>query len=94
MTSLRGHLGLPLPDLVAEVRRVLGVDAEARAGMPVAAGWSGTEHLDAFVDVVADYASRPGATIDGLLAYLDAAVEVENGLAPAELAVSTGGCRF
>ncbi|BBY17145.1 ATP-dependent helicase [Mycolicibacterium litorale] len=89
LTSLRGHLGLPLPDLVAEVRRVLGVDAEARAGMPVAAGWSGTEHLDAFVDVVADYASRPGATIDGLLAYLDAAVEVENGLAPAELAVST-----
>ncbi|MGE2713220.1 ATP-dependent helicase [Mycolicibacterium litorale] len=89
LTSLRGHLGMPLPDLVAEVRRVLGVDAEARAGMPVSAGWSGTEHLDAFVDVVADYASRAGATIDGLLGYLDAAMEVENGLAPADLAVST-----
>ncbi|WP_193043873.1 ATP-dependent helicase [Mycolicibacterium baixiangningiae] len=88
LTSLRGHLNMALPDLVAEVRRVVGADAEARAGMPVSAGWSGTEHLDAFVDVVADYANRPGATIGGLLAYLDAAMEVENGLAPADLAVS------
>lgn len=80
---------MALPDLVAEVRRVLGVDVEARAGMPVAAGWSGTEQLDAFVDVVADYAGRPGATIGGLLAYFDAATERENGLAPADLAVST-----
>ncbi|BBZ06799.1 ATP-dependent DNA helicase [Mycolicibacterium doricum] len=86
---LRAHLGMALPDLVAEVRRVLGVDVEARAGMPVAAGWSGTEQLDAFVDVVADYAGRPGATIGGLLAYFDAATERENGLAPADLAVST-----
>ncbi|KUI36441.1 ATP-dependent DNA helicase [Mycobacterium sp. GA-2829] len=89
LTSLRGHLGMALPDLVAEVRRILGVDVEARAGMPVPSGWSGTEHLDAFVDVVADYASRPGATIGGLLAYLDVAMERENGLAPADLAVST-----
>ncbi|MBB2771307.1 MULTISPECIES: ATP-dependent helicase [Mycolicibacterium] len=89
LTSLRGHLGIALPDLVTEVRRVLGVDVEARAAMPVPAGWAGTEHLDAFVDAVADYAGRPGATISGLLAYLDAAMERENGLAPADLAVST-----
>ena len=38
------------------------------------AGWSGTEHLDAFADVVADFAARgPARTVDGLLAYLDAA---------------------
>ncbi len=85
LTGLRAHLTHPLPDLVAEVRRALGVDAEARAARPPSAGWSGTEHLDAFADVVADYsAARPGATVAELLGYLDAAMVVENGLAPAE----------
>jgi DNA helicase-2/ATP-dependent DNA helicase PcrA len=32
---------------------------------------------------VADFAGRAGASVSALLAYLDAAVEVENGLAPA-----------
>ena len=63
---------------------MLGVDVEVRAARPVSAGWSGTEHLDAFADVVADFAARPGATVPSLLAYLDAAEQVENGLAPAE----------
>ncbi|MFY9922648.1 MAG: 3'-5' exonuclease, partial [Mycobacterium sp.] len=85
LTGLRAHLTHPPPDLVAEVRRVLGVDAEARAARPPSAGWSGTEHLDAFADVVADYsAARPGATVAELLGYLDAAMVVEKGLAPAE----------
>ena len=89
LTGLRAHLAHPLPELVAEVRRVLGVDAEARAARPPSAGWSGTEHLDAFADVVADYAAaRPGATVSDLLAYLDAAMVVENGLAPAEVTVA------
>ena len=88
LTALRGHLTHPLPELVAEVRRVLGVDTEVRAARRVAAGWSGTEHLDAFADVVADFASRPAATVAGLLAYLDAAEQVENGLAPAEISVA------
>ncbi|MCV7219315.1 ATP-dependent helicase [Mycolicibacterium elephantis] len=88
LTALRAHLSHPLPELVAEVRRVLGVDVEARAGQPVSAGWSGTEHLDAFADVVADFAGGPAATLSGLLAYLDAAAEVEDGLAPAEVAVA------
>ena len=83
LTALRAHLTHPLPDLVAEVRRVLGLDTEVRAARPVASGWSGTEHLDAFADVVADFAARPGATVPSLLAYLDAAEQVENGLAPA-----------
>ena len=88
LTALRGHLTHPLPELVAEVRRMLGVDTEVRAARRVAAGWSGTEHLDAFADVVADFASRPAATVSGLLAYLDAAEQVENGLAPAEMSVA------
>jgi DNA helicase-2/ATP-dependent DNA helicase PcrA len=89
LTALRGHLAHSLPDLVAEVRRVLGVDAEARAARPPSAGWTGTEHLDAFADVVADYsAGRTGARVSDLLAYLDAAMVVENGLAPAVAAVA------
>ena len=36
-------------------------------------------------DVVAGYAERPNADVTGLLAYLDAAAAVENGLAPAEV---------
>jgi DNA helicase-2/ATP-dependent DNA helicase PcrA len=83
LTALRAHLSHPLPELVAEVRRVLGIDTEVRARRPVSAGWSGTEQLDAFADVVADYAGRPGAGVSGLLAYLEAAADVEDGLAPA-----------
>jgi len=89
LTALRAHLTYPLPDLVAEVRRMLGVDAEARAAQPVSAGWTGTEHLDAFADVVAGFAGRPSATVEGLLAFLDAAEQVENGLAPADVPVAS-----
>ena len=84
LTRLRGFLAHPMVDLVSEVRRVLGVDAEVRA-----AG-AGGEHLDRFTDVVAGYAERPGADVTGLLAFLDAAAAVENGLAPAEVAVAPG----
>ncbi|MDV3126789.1 ATP-dependent helicase [Mycobacterium sp. 21AC1] len=88
LTMLRAHLNHPLPELVAEVRRVAGLDAEARSARPVSAGWTGTEHLDTFCDLVADFAGRNGASVLALLAYLDAAAVVENGLAPAELTVS------
>jgi DNA helicase-2/ATP-dependent DNA helicase PcrA len=88
LTALRAQLQHPLPELISEVRRMLGVDAEVRAAQPVSSGWTGTEHLDAFADVVADYSSRPGATVGGLLGYLDAAVDVEHGLAPAEVSVA------
>ncbi len=99
LSALRAHLGHPLPDLVAEVRRVLGIDCEVRAAAGVGAGWSGTEHLDAFADVVAGYAERTrpatgpadgsaATSVTGLLAFLDVAETVENGLAPAPLTVA------
>lgn len=92
LAALRGHLGHPLPELVAEVRRVLGVDVEVRAEHPPTPEWTGAEHLDAFVDVIAGYAERATtvaqASVTGLLAYLDTAAVVENGLAPAQLAVA------
>jgi DNA helicase-2/ATP-dependent DNA helicase PcrA len=96
LRALRGHLGHSLPDLVAEMRRVLGVDCEVRAAassVQAAAPWSGAEHLDAFADVVAGYAERASATattpsVAGLLSYLDVAEVVENGLPPAQLTVA------
>ena len=91
LRALRGHLGHSLPDVVAEVRRVLGVDCEVRAlPAPAAAGiWSGAEHLDAFADTVVAYSERAGtASVAGLLAYLDVAEAVENGLSPAQVAVA------
>lgn len=116
LSALRGHLGHPLPDLVAEVRRLLGVDCEARVAQmgafrcgagassvsgeapsagPASSGWTGAEHLDAFADVVIGYAERAGAaptpplaSVNGLLAYLDAATVVENGLPPAQRVVA------
>jgi ATP-dependent DNA helicase UvrD/PcrA len=89
LNMLRGHLGYPLPDLVAEVRRLLGVDCEVRARLPAASGWAGTEQLDTFADVVSRYAdATAAASLDGLLAYLDVATVVENGLAPAQTVVA------
>ena len=102
LSALRGRLGHSLPDLVAEVRRVLGVDCEVRAACAVGQPWAGTEHLDAFADVVAGYAERTSAatketdvsarasvaSVAGLLAYLDVADAVENGLQPAPSTVA------
>lgn len=80
LAALRERLGQPLTELVAEVERSLdiGIEAAARAGAP------GGEQLDAFADVVAQYASDPRATLTGLLGYLAAAESVEKGLRPGE----------
>ena len=88
VTALRSQLHHPLPELIAEIRWMLGVDVEVRAAQSVSAGWCGTEHLDAFADVVAEFATRPAASINALLAFLDAAAEMEDGLAPAEIVVA------
>jgi DNA helicase-2/ATP-dependent DNA helicase PcrA len=89
LSALRGHLGHSLPELVAELRWLLGVDCEVRAALPAASGWTGAEHLDAFADVVSGYAERAANTsVAGLLAYLDAASVVENGLPPAQPVVA------
>ncbi len=90
LARLRHFLAHPVSDLAAEVRRVTGVDAEVRAARPIGSEGTGTEHLDRFADVVADYTERANADVTGLLAYLDAAAIVENGLAPAEVGVAAG----
>ncbi len=84
IARLRAHLNQSPTELVVEIRRRMNLDTEM-----IAAG-GGTENLDRFVDVVAGYAQRPGADVTGLLAYLDAAAVVENGLAPADVGSSSG----
>jgi DNA helicase-2/ATP-dependent DNA helicase PcrA len=90
LARLRGFLAHPVTDLAAEVRRVLGVDAEVRAARPVDADGTGTEHLDRLADVIAGYTERAHSDVTGLLAYLDAAAEIEKGLAPAEVSAAPG----
>ncbi|WP_433181648.1 ATP-dependent helicase [Actinoallomurus sp. CA-150999] len=77
---LRRHVGLPLPDLVTEVERTLGLDIEvaSRPGLdPVTA----RADLDAFVDAAASFAGdAEDPTLGAFLAYLKAAESEEFGL--------------
>ena len=101
LTRLRAGLSNPVTDLVTEIRRVIGIDVEVGAVRPPHVPGTGTEHLDRFTEVVARYTGHAGvdsgadsgpehAGVAGLLAYLDAAAVVENGLAPAEVSAATG----
>lgn len=84
LRRLRGHLGLPLPELVGEVERVLGLDIEATL-----ASSSGRAHLDAFAEVVADIAADGAGPVE-LLDHLAAAADREDGLAPGDLEAVAG----
>lgn len=80
---------LPLPELVVEAERALGLDIEvtARAGVDPARARA---NLDAFASRAADYASGALApTLAGFLDWLDAAEANENGLDIAAADVST-----
>jgi DNA helicase-2/ATP-dependent DNA helicase PcrA len=85
LATLRRKLEVPLPDLVAEVERTLMLDIEAMA-VP---GGVGRAHLDAFADVVAEFAAAsPSATLPALLDYLGVAERAEDGLNPGEVQVA------
>ncbi|MEU0541799.1 UvrD-helicase domain-containing protein, partial [Nocardia sp. NPDC005978] len=86
LAALRERAGQPLSELVADVERTIGVGVETQARKAVAA--AGREHLDAFADVVAGYASDHRSSLTGLLDFLAAAEEVENGLEPGEVEVA------
>jgi len=83
LDRMRGRLSQPLPDLVADLERTLGLDIEVQLVSP------GRAHLDAFAAVVADV-SATGAGPSELLDYLDAAAEREDGLSPGEVPASSG----
>ncbi|MGO1165679.1 MAG: ATP-dependent helicase [Janibacter sp.] len=80
VARLRRVAGMPLPDLVGEAERELGVDVEvlSRPGWSPAAARA---HLDAFADVAAQFASSADrATLGGFIDWIEAAVEQERGL--------------
>ncbi|GAB3134931.1 ATP-dependent helicase [Microbispora hainanensis] len=76
---LRAHAGQPLPDLISEIERRLGLDVEvaARGGSPLAA----RADLDAFLDAASRFAGdSEDPTLGAFLAYLKAAESEEFGL--------------
>jgi DNA helicase II / ATP-dependent DNA helicase PcrA len=80
LRALRRHAGRPLPELVTEVERALGLDVEvaARPGPSLAAARA---DLDAFADAAAAFAGdAQEPTLGAFLAYLTAAETEEFGL--------------
>jgi DNA helicase-2/ATP-dependent DNA helicase PcrA len=92
LAELRHRLDQPLPDLVADIERTIGLDVEV-AVRGWAAGDAGLArgHLDALGDVAARYAGdADGGTLAGFLAFLTAAEEEERGLTPGQVDVVEG----
>ncbi|HWG13162.1 MAG TPA: ATP-dependent DNA helicase [Streptosporangiaceae bacterium] len=80
LRTLRGQLGRPLPDLIGEVERTLGLDIEL-ASRPGADPLTARADLDAFTDAADGFAgSREDSTLGAFLAYLSAAETEEFGL--------------
>ncbi|MFC0866226.1 ATP-dependent helicase [Sphaerimonospora cavernae] len=76
---LRAHAGQPLPDLIGEIERRLGLDIEvaAKGGGPLAA----RADLDAFLDAATRFAGdAEDPTLGAFLTYLNAAEAEEFGL--------------
>jgi len=80
LRALRAHVARPLPDLVTEVERTLGLDIEV-ASRPGADPAAARADLDAFADAAAAFAGeQEEATLGAFLAYLSAAEDEEFGL--------------
>jgi DNA helicase-2/ATP-dependent DNA helicase PcrA len=80
LRGLREHAGRPLPELVGEVERELGLDIEV-AARPGADPASSHADLDAFADAAAAFAGdQEEPTLGAFLAYLTAAEAEEFGL--------------
>jgi DNA helicase II / ATP-dependent DNA helicase PcrA len=80
LRGLREHAARPLPELVGEVERELGLDIEV-AARPGADPASSHADLDAFADAAAAFAGdQEEPTLGAFLAYLTAAEAEEFGL--------------
>jgi len=96
LSALRQRLDQPLPDLVADIERTIGLDVEV-AVRGWAAGDAGLArgHLDALGDTAARYAAETdGGTLAGFLAFLAAAEEEERGLEPGQVDVVEGAVQI
>ncbi|GAA5183608.1 ATP-dependent DNA helicase [Rugosimonospora acidiphila] len=93
LRALRRRLDQPLPDLIADIERTIGLDVEV-ATRPGDAGLA-RAHLDAFGEVAARFASEAdAATLTGFLAYLEAAESEERGLPSGEVEVVEGAVQI
>ena len=80
LRALRTHVSRPLPDLVGEVERTLGLDVEV-AAQPWRDPAVARADLDAFADAAAAFADdEEEPTLGAFLAYLTAAEAEEFGL--------------
>jgi DNA helicase-2/ATP-dependent DNA helicase PcrA len=80
LRALRAHVSRPLPDLVGEVERMLGLDVEV-AAQPWRDPAAARADLDAFADAAAAFADdEEEPTLGAFLAYLTAAEAEEFGL--------------
>ncbi|WP_250027597.1 UvrD-helicase domain-containing protein [Paractinoplanes maris] len=96
LSALRQRLDQPLPDLVADIERTIGLDVEV-AVRGWAAGDAGLArgHLDALAETAARYAAETdGGTLAGFLAFLTAAEEEERGLEPGQVDVVEGAVQI
>jgi DNA helicase-2/ATP-dependent DNA helicase PcrA len=86
LRALRRRVDQPLPDLVADVERTLGLDVEVSARPGAADAAAARADLDAFADAAAQFAgdtAQDGAgegVLSAFLAHLAAAEEEEHGL--------------
>ncbi|GIH91377.1 ATP-dependent helicase [Planobispora siamensis] len=81
LRTLRAHAGQPLPDLIVEVERRLGLDIEVAARHAAVGAFAARADLDAFLDAAARFAGdSEDPTLGAFLAFLKAADEEENGL--------------
>jgi DNA helicase II / ATP-dependent DNA helicase PcrA len=80
LRALRRHVGRPLPELVTDVERALGLDVEV-AARPGGSHAAARADLDAFADAAAAFAGDvQEPTLGAFLAYLTAAETEEFGL--------------
>ncbi|NUS05706.1 MAG: ATP-dependent helicase [Nonomuraea sp.] len=81
LRQLRAHTAQPLPDLITEVERRLGLDIEVAARSGTVGAFAARADLDAFIDAASRFAGdAEDPTLGAFLAYLQAAESEEFGL--------------
>ncbi|MCF6467527.1 ATP-dependent helicase [Nonomuraea sp. MG754425] len=81
LRHLRAHTAQPLPDLISEVERRLGLDIEVAARSGAVGAFAARADLDAFLDAASRFAGdAEDPTLGAFLAYLQAAESEEFGL--------------
>ncbi|MGP3920255.1 ATP-dependent helicase [Nonomuraea sp. 10N515B] len=81
LRQLRAHTAQPLPDLISEVERKLGLDVEVAARSGTVSAFAARADLDAFLDAASRFAGdAEDPTLGAFLAYLQAAESEEFGL--------------